>query len=124
MKIKTKDISKVRTALLIDQGGFDPITLLPISEPCLDHDHDTGRVRGVLDRRTNSWEGKVRNSFRRVGLKKTGVDLIACLRNLADYLSRNFNCNPIHPSFKTGEEKRILRNKRAKKRRKNERKRR
>ena len=71
LKLKTKDIPAVRASLLKQQEGIDPITGLPIEVPCLDHDHKTGKVRGVLDRKCNAWEGKVRNAFIRVGLAKT-----------------------------------------------------
>jgi hypothetical protein len=91
LKLKTKDIPTVRASLLKQQEGIDPITGLPIEVPCLDHDHKTGKVRGVLDRKSNAWEGKVRNAFVRVGLAKTKADYAECLRRLADYVSKDYS---------------------------------
>lgn len=42
------------------QDGKDPITGVSLSSPCIDHDHDTGICRLVLNRATNTFEGKVR----------------------------------------------------------------
>ena len=54
MKLKTKDIKTIRDSMLKEQGGIDPIANVTIIDPCLDHCHQTGVVRGVLDRRVNS----------------------------------------------------------------------
>ncbi|GEM_PF-1320714 len=42
------------------QDGKDPITGTRLNSPCIDHDHDTGTCRLVLNRSTNTFEGKVR----------------------------------------------------------------
>ena len=47
-----------------------------------------GLCRGVLSFQGNAWEGKVTNSFRRLGLNKK-IDIITALRNLANYLECN-----------------------------------
>lgn len=118
MKLKNpKEIAEFREAGLRNQSGIDPITGLSILQPALDHDHDTGHCRGVLDIRTNSWEGKVKNAFKRTGVAALGADYTQSLRNLADYLEKDWTSNPIHPTHKTEDEKRLLRNKRARKKR-------
>lgn len=120
MKLKHKDLPALRKKLLKQQGGFDPITALEITDPCVDHDHSTGAVRGVLDRRTNAWEGRVRSAFRRCGLQKAGADYYSSLYGLLLYLkATERNQDPlIHPDFLTPEEKRLKRNKKARLKRK------
>ena len=64
-KLRQSDIKKLREELLEQQGEQDPITGLPITDPVLDHDHDSGAVRCVLQREVNSFEGKVWNAYKR-----------------------------------------------------------
>lgn len=111
-RLTNKELKAYREALLSQQSGVDPIAQVGIKVPCLDHDHKTGRVRAVLDRRTNSWEGKVRNAFVRTGMHKLGADYADCLRRLSEYVSKDYAANKIHPLFKTADEKRLAKNKR------------
>lgn len=53
--------------LKIEQGGLcalcgKPVDLTQPKEGVVDHDHDTGEIRGVLHRSCNSGEGKVANA--------------------------------------------------------------
>lgn len=53
--------------LKVQQGGLCPlcgeaIDLTKPREGVIDHDHDTGEIRGVLHRSCNSGEGKVANA--------------------------------------------------------------
>lgn len=107
------ELAAYRAKMHEQQCGHDPIAGKPITDPVLDHDHDTGRCRSCLDRRTNAWEGKVKNSFKRCGLARWGVDYPAALRALADYIEKNYSRRPLHPTHRTDEEKRLRRNKRA-----------
>lgn len=116
-RLKAKDIPAWREKQLAKQLGLDPITGLRIENPCLDHDHVTGRCRQVLDRDTNAFEGKVFNAWRRY-LRHKGVTIKKALFELIYYYSLDYSGNPLHPSHRSSEEKRILRNKRAKRRRK------
>jgi hypothetical protein len=43
------------------------------------------------------WEGKISNSFKRLGLHKYELDMPEMLRNLADYLEQEAT-NYIHPN--------------------------
>lgn len=115
-RLTYKQIPEYREAQLDRQEGVDPITMRPVDNPCLDHDHVTGHVRQVLDRDTNAFEGKVFNAWRRY-LRYKGVPLARAIIGLLDYYGLNYSDNPLHPSWRTEDDKRILRNKRAKRRR-------
>ena len=51
-KLRHNEIKSFREELLIRQGGRDPITGLQIKDAVLDHDHVSGRVRCVLQRKS------------------------------------------------------------------------
>ncbi len=117
MKLKSKELPAYRKAQLEKQGGIDPVTGLKIANPCLDHSHETGRCRMVLERETNAFEGKLVNAWKRY-MRYRGVSLETALSGLIRYYSTDFSCNPLHPSHRDAEEKRELRNKRARRKRK------
>jgi hypothetical protein len=100
--------------MLEDQADLSPITGRVITDPVLDHDHQTGSVRAVLDRWENSVLGRLENWSRRIG---NGQDPIVFLRACADYIERH-KLHPLplkYPTYRTEEEKRDKRNKKAKK---------
>lgn len=95
-----------------EQNNSSPITGLPITDPVLDHDHETGSVRAVLNRWENSVLGRLENWAQRIG---KGVDPITFMRKCADYIEfhKKFPADLKYPTFKTESEKRDLRNKKA-----------
>lgn len=92
------------------QNGVCPLCHLPIDmkikgEGVIDHDHDTGRIRGVLHRSCNSAEGKVSNAAARWGAKSSAYhDIIKFLEATVAYLKMEPTCM-IYPTHKTPEEK-------------------
>lgn len=80
----------------------------------LDHCHTSGAVRGTLHRSCNALLGKVENNHARFGVSK--LNLPAFLHGAASYLQKHKTniTGLIHPTHKTEDEKRLLRNKRAK----------
>tara|TARA_R110002153_G_C13159817_1_gene482931 strand:+ start:428 stop:886 length:459 start_codon:yes stop_codon:yes gene_type:complete len=62
-----------------------PVLLRESNDWCLDHDHQTGLVRGVLSREGNSLLGKVENFYLNMCRGKKS-DLPIVLRAMADYL--------------------------------------
>lgn len=83
---------------------------------CLDHCHVTGNIRAVLCRNCNGVEGKVFNLARRA--KRDGTPQW-WLKRLLEYWLHHID-NPTgvyHPTHKTADEKRLIRNKKAREKR-------
>ncbi|KWI11062.1 hypothetical protein WM01_19370 [Burkholderia ubonensis] len=83
------------------------------SDTVVDHDHRTGECRAVVCRWCNAVLGKIENWTFRIG---QGVDPLMFLGNVSNYLKRGDTLGykgVIYPSHKTEDEKRLLKNKRA-----------
>jgi len=109
-QIKQKDLARFRQFIYDKREGICPILkqVIPFTDTVVDHKHGRkgqstgyegkGLIRGVLQTQANAIEGKIYNSYLRMGLKKY-IDLPTLLRNIADYIE-----NPpeghiyIHPS--------------------------
>ena len=104
--------------LLKEQDGLCPLCGKPIDltikgEGVIDHDHDSGRIRGLLHRSCNAAEGKISNAAARWGAKSASyADIIPYLKNLVAYLEKPPK-NLIYPMHKTPDEKRDLKNAKA-----------
>lgn len=102
------------------QGGLCPLCDLPIDlkikgEGAIDHDHDTGEIRGVLHRSCNAAEGKVANAAGRWGAKSMDYAvLIPWLERMVAYL-KGPRCGLIYHTHLTEDEKRLKRNASARK---------
>lgn len=91
-----KSIGAERDRLLAEQGGLCAILLEPIISPCLDHDHYTGRVRGVVSSVVNTWEGQVQKLWGKHVASITDVSLSEALRRLADYMEQDHTHAKLH----------------------------
>lgn len=113
VKLKTTQVKAYREKMLAEQGGVCALTHYPLApgDAVLDHCHTTGFVRGVIHRGANSLLGKLENGYRRYGVSKPMM--FAMGRNLEAYLTRSFEANPLHPTHKTPDEKRLVRNAKA-----------
>lgn len=120
MRIKQSDIPALRDKLAKEQGGACRLCGIDLSGvvPCLDHDHITGKIRGVLCGNCNGIEGKIFNLVRRAKRDATAIQFIGQIRNY--WISHLDNPRPEeHPLHRTADEKRERRNKKARLRRKN-----
>lgn len=90
---------------------------MPFTMTCLDHDHTTGVVRGVLCRNCNGIEGKIKNLVNRARRGKPPADFLG---RLVLYWLKHATAQwggLLHPLHKTADEKRLRTNKLARKRR-------
>lgn len=114
-RLTNGDIRPYRGAQLKRQNGICLLCSRPIEEdPVLDHDHKSGECRGVLHRGCNAMLGKIENAML---ICKIDIDLLPIyLANVTGYI-QNAKCGVLHPKHKTEDEKRIRKNKLARKRR-------
>ena len=118
-RIRQKDLPDIRDQIMLSQEMICPICLGDLSDKvaCLDHDHSTGAIRGVLCLNCNQIEGKIKNLARR---GKRELPPRVFLGNIIQYWDKHSQ-NPdqrLHPTHLTEDEKRLRRNAKARARRK------
>lgn len=117
-RLKRAEIDDFKREQLARQKFKCPICGGPLGpslgpDVVLDHDHTLGFCRAVLCRNCNGVEGKIRNLCTR---GRRGRPYVEFLRRIARYweIFEEIGHNrPLHPLHKTPDEKRELRNKRA-----------
>jgi len=119
MRLKPKDISGFRDKVILEQGGVCWLCEIDLKTvtPCLDHNHETGKIRGVLCQNCNGIEGKIKNLARRAKREKTSYDFVVKILAYWNYFSAHQRPE-FHPTHKTEDEKRLRRNKKARDKRK------
>ena len=117
-RLKPSEIKEYREERLASVGGVCELCGLPLTadNAVLDHSHKHGWIRGVLHRGCNALLGKIENNWRRVGVPHLGTFLGGVFAYLES--TEVPAIEVFHPSYRTPEEKRLLRNKRARRKRK------
>ena len=115
-RLKTTEVAPLRERLLAEQGGRCALCRQPVKkdEACLDHDHKTGYIRAVLHRGCNAQLGHIENNMPRHKLTNI-AKLTAFLSSIPEYISRDWTDQPLHPTHRSEEEKRLRRNAKARK---------
>lgn len=114
-QMKQRDIKPTRDRLLKKQKNICPLCDNVIEDPALDHQHylgnkNDGKIRGVLCRSCNAnGEGRIMSLLERTKCGKSVEDKIKFLRNLADYLEKDYSNNDFHPQHVIDESKRFSR---------------
>lgn len=117
-KLTRSQMRAFMIAQLARQSGECPLCTLPIDlrirgEACTDHNHQTGEIRGVLHRSCNAALGKMEHAVGRWGSKDGSyAAMIPWIKRAVAYYDTP-GLGVIYPMHKTEEEKRLLRNSRA-----------
>lgn len=116
---KQSEILRIKNELLEKQNWICPLCQLDLRDViprniCLDHDHDTGMIRGVLCRNCNSMEGKIHGCIRRAKRQLTKKQWF---KHLVKYWKTSTKV--LHPNHKTPEQRKEASKKRAKRKRHN-----
>lgn len=115
-RLKASEVASARQALYLQQGSKCKLCgqQIETAEQVLDHCHTTGEVRGVLHRGCNAMLGHLENNLPRHRLTDVRR-LSGFLSNVIPYMALNIGQRTglLYPTHKTDEEKRLLRNKRA-----------
>ena len=115
-KLKHREVNELRMAILSQQDNRCALChegIAELKDACLDHDHKTGFIRGVLCRNCNRGEGEVKTVATRC---KRGGTSMNWLMSLVAYWTRHSTpqSNLIHPTHKTEVEKKEIRRTKAK----------
>ncbi len=116
-QLKPSELKSVCQQILAKQGNVCAICGKPMTArdyAVLDHDHDTGLIRGVLHNSCNGIEGRAKALAHR---SHAGVKSADYLIGLGKYLEHHSKprIQALHPSHKTERQKKDIRNARARK---------
>lgn len=117
-KLTRSQLRPLGMRMLQEQGGVCPLCRKPVDlsvkgEVVVDHDHETGQVRGALHRSCNAALGKMDNAVGRWGAKSMSyAAIIPWLAAALAYYQQPLQPY-IYPTHQTEEEKRVAANAKA-----------
>lgn len=115
--LKPAEVAGIRTQLLKKQGGVCAICgqrIIGRDVAVLDHDHDTGFIRGVLHSSCNGIEGRMKSLGHRSHKGVLSVDYIIGLGKYLEH-HKQPRIGAFHPSYKTPQQKKDAINAKARK---------
>jgi hypothetical protein len=117
-RLNKKELDALRTKIAFEQGHQCSVCKISLhgQKMCLDHDHKTGRIRSVLCLNCNGLEGKILNLCRRGKRNGTEKQFLKSILGYWEFHSL-LPRDEIHPLHRSDDEKREMRNKKARKRR-------
>lgn len=110
-RLKASELPAWREARIKANSGACGLCRLPIQRPVADHDHATGFLRDAICAGCNSVLGKVENSYKRYGVQNLSAFLLGAGAYLQKHRTPQSSFQ--YPTHKSEDEKRDLRNKRA-----------
>ena len=116
-QLKNNEIAAVRQQLLKRQGGRCAVcghVIAGRDKSVLDHDHDTGFIRGVLHSSCNGIEGRMKSLAHRSHKGVLSADYIIGLGKYLEHHKKP-RIGAFHPSYKTEQQKKDARNAKARK---------
>ena len=109
--VKSTEIKALRDSLLNSQGGICAVTSVNLETGALDHDHTSGKIRGVLLDQCNLLEGRYLKLFNKARLNtKYGLTFADFLINLGSYLKEGSSEARLHYKHMEDFRKRVARN--------------
>jgi hypothetical protein len=94
--VTQKDVSEFREKLLKEQNDLCSILGETIERPTLDHDHFSGRCRGVISSRVNVLEGFLLKACSKYISTTSTKSYSEILRLVADYWEQDYSEMPLH----------------------------
>lgn len=117
-KLKYKDIKPFREERLMLQNNLCCLCKQYIKpeDAALDHDHVSGKVRGVLHKDCNILLGKIENFIFRQGKRLSLLNTIGLfMGNVVKYMYCKYEHMPLHPKHLTDKDKLLKKYRRLKK---------
>lgn len=109
-EVKRKLLSKQKGACIFCGGDLTKVASI---NQVIDHNHATGIIRGVAHRGCNGVEGKVLRFLMTWGKCKNKAEVIRMMKRLIAFWSNEPTTPWIYPSHKNPAEKRLAKNKKA-----------
>ena len=106
----SEEIQAHREMLEKVQKGKCAISQTEMTSEALDHSHDTGNIRSVLQSEVNMLEGRYKSLFKKAGIeRKFDISFPDFLIEMGKYLSKDYSDNLLHFAFMSDFRKKVKR---------------